>query len=210
MAMTKTGIRAQRRHATSLRPTAAASPGEPSELPPLVAAPTLSNKTDFMPGREAKREEPRARGAPILTPPGRRRYRAAALGAAAGGGGPPGRMPEDSRSRPARQPLPAPPRSRPPPRRSARPGRAPQALSSGRRRLRPARLPVRPPPPPARALPPRARPPAPIEPRARPLMSSPARRRRPGGFKGPARRSLRTLRSGAAVDSSRGTQASAG
>lgn len=35
------------------------------------------------------------------------------------------------------------------------------------------------------ALPPGARPPAPIEPRARPLMSSPARRR-PGGFKGPA------------------------
>lgn len=62
MAMTKTGIRAQRRHATSLRPTAAASPGEPSELPPLVAAPTLSNKTDFMPGREAKREEARAAG----------------------------------------------------------------------------------------------------------------------------------------------------
>jgi hypothetical protein len=57
----------------------------------------------------------RACGPPIFTPPGRRRCRAAARGAAAGGGGPPGRMPEDSRGRPARQPLLAqpPPRSAP-------------------------------------------------------------------------------------------------
>ncbi|XP_045635502.1 classical arabinogalactan protein 9-like [Ursus americanus] len=96
-------------------------------------------------------------------------------------------MPEDSRSRPARQPLPA--QLPPPPPRSAPLGPGP-ALALGsrrrRRRLPPPGPPARPPPPPARALPLGARPPAPIEPRARPLMSSPARRRRPGGFKGPA------------------------
>lgn len=119
-------------------------------------------------------------------PPGRRRCRAAARWAAAGGGGPPGRMPEDSRSRPARQPLPAQPLPPLPLPHSAPlgPGRA---LALGfRRRLPPPGPPARPPPPPARAFPPGARPTAPIEPRARPLMSSPTRRRRPGGFKGPA------------------------
>ncbi|XP_051045059.1 atherin-like [Phodopus roborovskii] len=127
------------------------------------AAPPAQCGRACPPRARAKRKHKEAEGAPLPRPPMLTAPGQPAGADAKGFAGPR-----------ARQPLPG-------PLRCARPGRA-QALRSTA-----AAASRRPPPPPARALPARARVPvAPIEPRARPLMSSPARRRRPGGFKGPA------------------------
>lgn len=150
--------------AASVQPAACKAP-VPSASPaaPLSsrAAPPAQRGRACPPRARAKRKHKEAEGAPLprppmLTAPGR----------------PAGADDRGFAGPRARQPLPG-------PLRCARPGRAqaPRSTAAASRR---------PPPPPARALPSRARvPAAPIEPRARPLMSFPPPAAAPEDLKGP-------------------------